>query len=169
MKPVIAVCGSDGDDPDLSSFALQTAEKVGELIAKGGGILICGGRGGVMRAACKGAKKEGGTTIGILPFSRDEANEYVDIALPTGLGNLRDYIIVHSADVIIAISGRWGTLNEITYAMILKKPLLLMSETGGCVDQMACKKILPNVPASYYCVSTAEEAVSKAFSLSKNL
>ena len=165
MKPLIAVCGSDGDDSSLSEYALVAAETVGRLIAQQGGILVCGGRGGIMQAACKGAKTEQGTTVGILPESKDEANEFVDIAIPTYLGNIRNYLVVSAADVIIAIGGRWGTLNEITYAMILKKPVILLSGTGGCVDNLASEQILPHIQSSYSCVDSAEEAVAKAFIL----
>ena len=73
MKKMISVCGSDGDDAALSNFALETAEKVGKLIAQNDAILVCGGLGGIMRAACKGAKEENGLTIGILPGSKKDA------------------------------------------------------------------------------------------------
>ncbi|MGF3554034.1 MAG: TIGR00725 family protein, partial [Thermoplasmatota archaeon] len=82
MKKIISVCGSDLDDENLSNHALKVAEEVGRLVAKNGFVLSCGGRGGVMEAACKGAKQEHGLTIGILPFSKDEANDFVDIAIP---------------------------------------------------------------------------------------
>ncbi|MFH1100630.1 MAG: TIGR00725 family protein [Methanobacteriota archaeon] len=165
MKPLIAVCGSDGDDEFLSELALQSAERVGEGIAQQGGVLVCGGRGGVMKAACKGAKKGNGITVGILPVSKDEANEYVDIGIPTNLGNMRNFVVVSAADVIIAISGRWGTLNEITYAMILHKPVILLKGTGGCVDELASGKILAHLQPSFSCVSSADAAVKKAFEI----
>ena len=93
MKTLISVCGSDGDDNNLSSHALETAETVGRLIAKRNAVLVCGGRGGVMEAACKGAKEENGLTIGILPESKEEANEFVDIAIPTGIGHKRNFLV----------------------------------------------------------------------------
>jgi uncharacterized protein (TIGR00725 family) len=71
MQTFVAVCGSDGDDVHLSSVALEVAEQVGRGIAKRGGVLVCGGRGGVMRAACKGAKELKGVTVGLLPDSKD--------------------------------------------------------------------------------------------------
>ncbi|HDO19280.1 MAG TPA: TIGR00725 family protein, partial [Thermoplasmatales archaeon] len=111
---MIAVCGSDYDDNDLDDTVISMAEEVGKEIAKHGAILICGGRGGVMEAACRGAKENSGITVGILPFSKEEANPYVDIAIETGLGNVRNFLVVKSADAIIAICGRWGTLNEIS-------------------------------------------------------
>lgn len=163
MKSVIGVCGNDGDDHCLSEYTLLAAESVGRLIAKNGGVLVCGGRGGVMEAACRGAKEEKGITVGILPQSKDEANEFVDIAIPTQLGNMRNYLVVRAADVIIAIGGRWGTLNEISFALILKKPVLLFQGTGGCVDDLATGKVLSHIPPLFSCVNTAEEAVEKAF------
>ncbi|MEF8880113.1 MAG: TIGR00725 family protein, partial [Candidatus Thermoplasmatota archaeon] len=126
MKKVIAVCGSDEGDINLSKYALKVAEEVGSHIADENGVLACGGHGGVMEAACKGAKSREGLTLGILPYDKEEANKYVDIALPTQLGNIRNFMVVNSADVVIAIAGRWGTLNEISYAMISKKPVILI-------------------------------------------
>ena len=113
MKRLISICGSDGDDKRLSAYALETAEKIGKLIAQKGGVLVCGGRGGIMRAACKGAKEADGITVGILPFSKEEANEFIDISIPTTMGYVRNYIVANAGDIVIAIGGRWGTLNEI--------------------------------------------------------
>ena len=124
MKTLISVCGSDGDDINLTSYALDIAENVGRLIAKRKGVLVCGGRGGIMKAACKGAKDENGITIGILPDSKDEANEFVDIAIPTGLGLARNVLVVKSADLIIALPGQAGTLSEITYALQFGIPII---------------------------------------------
>jgi len=165
MRPLIAVCGSDYDDAELTEKALNTAEKVGEEIAKNKAILICGGRGGVMEAACRGAKKENGTTIGILPFSKEEANPFVDVVIPTGIGHLRNFIIVKSADAVIAVCGRWGTLNEISIAMELHKPLILIKGTGGAVDEIINHKILEDVESTYHVVETAEKAVETAMEL----
>jgi hypothetical protein len=169
MRPLIAVCGSDGDDVNLSGYALEVAETVGRLIAERGGILVCGGKEGVMRAACEGAKKENGITVGILPGSeKAEANEFVDIAIPTGIGHRRNFLVVSSADVVIAIGGRSGTLNEISFAMIFNKPLVLVKNTGGCVDEIITGSLMQDFD-SYYVVYSAEEAVEKAFDLCKDL
>lgn len=165
MKKLIAVCGSDEDDENLSSYALETAENIGRFIAQGGGVLVCGGRGGIMRAACKGAKEENGTTVGVLPRSKDEANEFVDVAIPTTLGNMRNFLVVNSGDVVIAIGGRWGTLNEISFAMILKKPLIFVRGTGGCVDEIIDGCLMQDMESLYYVVDSAVEAVEKAFEL----
>ncbi len=167
MKTLISVCGSDGDDTSLSYHALETAELVGQQIAKHGAVLTCGGRGGVMKAACKGAKEAGGTTVGILPDCKEEGNEFVDIPITTCLGDMRNFLVVNTADVVIAIGGRWGTLNEISFAMSLKKPLVLVAGTGGCVDEIVSGKIMQNTQSTYMVAHSAQEAVEKAFSLIK--
>ena len=169
MKKLISVCGSDGDDNTLSSYALETAENVGRLIARNDGVLMCGGRGGIMRAACKGAKGENGITVGILPLSKDEANEFVDIAIPTGIGHKRNFLVVSASDAIIAIGGRWGTLNEISFAMIFDKPLILIKGTGGCVDEIINGNLMQHVESIYHIADSAEEAVDKAFELCRGL
>jgi uncharacterized protein (TIGR00725 family) len=163
MVWLIAVCGSD-DCATLQESMLSTAEEIGRLIAQQGGIVVCGGRGGVMRAVCKGAKKAGGLTIGILPDRKDEANEWVDVPLATGLGVRRNMVIVHAADVVIALNGRWGTLNEISFAQIFKKPLVLVRGSGGCVDDVIGGKTLASCGCRYSVAGSAQEAVEQAFS-----
>ncbi|MDP8233304.1 MAG: TIGR00725 family protein [Candidatus Saelkia tenebricola] len=116
----IAVIGGS----DASNEALKEAEAVGQLIAKNNCILVTGGLGGVMEAASRGAKEAGGVVMGILPgISRLEKNPYVDIAIPTGLGWIRNVQVVLNADVLIAIDGAYGTLSEISYALLYGKPV----------------------------------------------
>ena len=101
------------------------AEQVGRQIARRGAVLVCGGRGGVMEAACRGAKAEGGTTVGILPgMDRQEANAYVDVPVVTGLGEARNAIVVRTADAVIAVSGGYGTLSEIGLALKMGRPVV---------------------------------------------
>ena len=103
----------------------KVAEEVGRLIASQGWILVCGGRTGVMEAACKGAKEHGGLTVGILPSSEArDANKYVDVKIPTGLGYARNILVVRAADVVIAISGEYGTLSEIAFALDEEKLII---------------------------------------------
>jgi uncharacterized protein (TIGR00725 family) len=128
-------------------------------------VLVCGGRGGVMRAACKGAKEMKGITVGLLPDSKDEANEFVDIPLSTGLGMRRNFLVVSAADVVIGIGGRWGTLSEISFAMIFEKPVVLVAGTGGCVDELASGSLMKASESQLYVAGSAEEAVEKAFAL----
>jgi uncharacterized protein (TIGR00725 family) len=165
MQTFVAVCGSDGDDVHLSSVALEVAEQVGRGIAQRGGVLVCGGRGGVMQAACKGAKEMKGVTVGLLPDSKDEANEFVGIPLSTGLGMRRNFLVVSAADAVIAIGGRWGTLSEISFAMIFQIPVVLVAGTGGCVDELVTGNLMKESESRLYVASSAEEAVEKAFAL----
>jgi len=119
----ISIIGGDVDS--ASEEDLKTAESLGEIIAVRGHTIVCGGRGGVMRSACKGAKKKGGTTIGILPSSsRKEANEYIDHAIVTDLGMLRNSLVVMNGDIVIAIDGGYGTLSEICFAHKYGKNIL---------------------------------------------
>ncbi len=93
------------------------AHEVGRLLAEAGCVIVCGSLGGVMEAACRGAREAGGTTVGLLPGEdRAAANPWVAIALPTGLGELRNGLIVRASDAVIAIGGAWGTLSEIALA-----------------------------------------------------
>ncbi|MEW6685825.1 MAG: TIGR00725 family protein [Candidatus Edwardsbacteria bacterium] len=118
---VIGVIGSSTCNQATAELACE----VGREIAKRGGILICGGLGGVMEAACKGAREKNGITIGILPGNkREDANSYVQIPIVTGLGIARNIIIVRSSDAIIAITGRYGTLSEIAFALQLEIPVI---------------------------------------------
>jgi uncharacterized protein (TIGR00725 family) len=94
------------------------AETVGRLVAQRGAALVCGGLGGVMEAACRGARAEGGATIGILPgLDRSAANPYVKVAIATGLGEARNALVVRAADCLIAVGGAYGTLSEIALAL----------------------------------------------------
>jgi uncharacterized protein (TIGR00725 family) len=91
---------------------------VGRELGGRGAVLVCGGLGGVMEAACRGAKEAGGTTVGILPgMDRAAANPYVDVAVPTGLGEARNALVVRAADALVAVGGGYGTLSEIALAL----------------------------------------------------
>jgi len=106
----------------------QIAQEIGKNIAKMGAKLVSGGLGGAMKAASKGAKQASGTTIGILPGeNKMDANPYVDIVIPTGLGLARNTLVVRTADIIIALPGAEGTLSEIAFALILKKKIINLS------------------------------------------
>lgn len=121
MKPIIAVIGRRKSDKSL----LKEAEEVGRLIARKGLTLVCGGLQGVMEAASRGAKSEGGLTVGILPQNDSkEANPFIDIPIVTGLGIGRNVIIARTADALIAVGGEYGTLSEIAFALQLGKPVV---------------------------------------------
>lgn len=103
----------------------QQAEAVGRGIAEAGAALVCGGMGGVMEAACRGAKAAGGLTIGILPGpDRSGANEFVDIAIASGIGEARNLAIIRTSDVLIAVGGSYGTLSEIGFARKMGKKVV---------------------------------------------
>jgi uncharacterized protein (TIGR00725 family) len=106
----IAVIGAGESAPATDALA----EEVGRLIARAGAVLVCGGMGGVMAAACRGAKTEGGVTIGILPgLDRGDGNPWLDYSVCTGIGHARNLAVVASGDIVIAIGGEYGTLSEI--------------------------------------------------------
>jgi uncharacterized protein (TIGR00725 family) len=117
----ISIIGGARCSEKTSTMAFET----GRLIAEQGWILVCGGMGGVMEAACKGAQSGNGVTIGILPGgNRDKANPYLTYAIPTGLGEARNSIVVKSSDALIAFEGSYGTLSEIAFANISGKPVV---------------------------------------------
>jgi uncharacterized protein (TIGR00725 family) len=113
--PYVAVVGAGGD---VAADVLADAEAVGAELARRGAVVVCGGLDGVMAAACRGARAEGGVTLGILPGAdRAAANPWVSVAVATGLGELRNGLVVRSADAVVAIDGEYGTLSEIALAL----------------------------------------------------
>ena len=147
---LIAVIGGEQAAPGT----VADAEAVGHAIAAAGHVLICGGRDGVMAAACRGAKRGGGLTIGILPSTdAAEANKWVDIPIATGIGFARNSVIAYTADALIAIGGRWGTLSEIAFAQIAGKPVVGLHTwaLGGASD----------LPDPVHHVADAEAAVAR--------
>jgi len=124
MKPFIGVIGSGRA---LSQEQFQLAYEVGGLLAQRGAALVCGGLGGVMEAAAKGAHENNGVVIGILPtVNKADANQYVDIPIPTGLGSARNALVVNTADVLIAFPGAFGTLSEMALALDADKSIVFM-------------------------------------------
>lgn len=122
----IAVCGAGRDEPDVNLLA----ERVGQGIAAAGAVLVCGGLGGVMEAAARGAARAGGLTIGVLPGrAAAEANPWIALPLPTAMGEGRNVLVVRFADVVIAIGGEWGTLSEIALARKIGIPVVLLAPT----------------------------------------
>ncbi len=123
-RPVrIAVIGAGDATPD----EVACAESVGRLIGEGGGVLICGGLGGVMEAAARGCSRAGGLTIGILPGREAEgANSWIRLPLATAMGEGRNVLVVRSAEAVIAVGGSWGTLSEIALARKIGRPVVLL-------------------------------------------
>jgi uncharacterized protein (TIGR00725 family) len=123
----IAVVG--GSSADQQTLAL--AEAVGKTIAAKGGVLICGGLGGVMEAAARGAKEKGGITVGILPsFDGNSGNPFIDITIPTGMGHGRNMLVVASGDLVIALPGSHGTQSEVANALLLGRKVLGLKAWG---------------------------------------
>ena len=121
----ISVIGGDRDH--TTPKGLELAEQVGRLIAENGCILVNGGMGGTMQRAAKGAKSAGGTTIGILSSTdRNEANPYIDYAIPTPLGFVRNVLVANASDAVIALPGKWGTSNELSFAMMAGVPVVAL-------------------------------------------
>lgn len=147
---IIGVIGASECGEDM----LGVAREVGREIGRRKAVLICGGLGGVMEAACEGARLEGGLTIGILPGThREEANPYLDLPIVTGLNDARNVIIARTAHVLIAIGGRHGTLSEIAFAMKFGVPVVGV-------------KTWDVIPGAFR-ASGPGEAVEKAWSLIK--
>ena len=119
--PYVAVVGPG----EATESEVEVAAAVGRALAEAGAVLVCGGLGGVMAGACRGAVSAGGVSVGILPDTdRARANEWVSVVIPTGLGELRDGLVVRAADAVIAVAGGHGTLAEIAFALKLDVPVV---------------------------------------------
>ena len=113
---------------DASSDELGAAEALGRGLAERGHVVVCGGLGGVMSAVSRGAAGVGGTVVGLLPGTdRGEANPFVTVALPTGLGELRNALLVRSSDVVVSVGGSWGTLSEVALAVRTGVPVVAIN------------------------------------------
>lgn len=118
---LVGVIGAGQASPQ----GLASARELGRLLAQGGATIICGGLGGIMAAACQGARDAGGETIGLLPGGdAGAANPFVTLAIPTSLGHARNVLIAQAAEVLVAVEGEYGTLSEIAIALKLAKPVL---------------------------------------------
>ena len=116
--------GVVGPGDDATKREIKLAFEVGSALAKSGFIVVTGGLSGVMEAACKGAFKAGGITLGLLPTdSRNEANSYLTVSVPTGIGEMRNALVVRTSAVLISIGGSWGTLSEISLACRIGVPV----------------------------------------------
>lgn len=121
MRTYLAVIGGSVCDTRVAALA----EQVGEEAARRNLVLVCGGLGGVMEAACRGARRYGGITVGLLPsYDRGTGNPWLHIALPTGLGHARNVLVVAAADAVVALAGEHGTASEIHLARVLGKPVV---------------------------------------------
>ena len=153
-KCAIAVIGAQ----DAKEEEIVAAERIGELLAQAGCVLVCGGLGGVMEAASRGAKKNNGLVLGILPSRRkSDANKFVDVAIPTGMGEGRNFLVVASADAVIAVGGGFGTLSEI--ALALKMGLPVVSLFSWKLEESRLSGV------EYIRAEDADDAVRKALKL----
>lgn len=151
----IAVIGSSG--VELGSDVGRLAEKVGRRLAEAGVTLVCGGKGGVMEAACRGASEAGGEAIGIVPGHEvDEANEFCTHVVATGIGHARNLAVVSSGEAVIAIGGEWGTLSEIGLARAIGRPVIAL-RSWALADRETMEDAPGVVP-----VESAREAVDLA-------
>ncbi len=157
----VLVIGSDGDHCPPSTY--ETAKEVGAQIASRGAILITGGLGGVMEAACLGAKEKGGLVVGILPHEEmSYANPYCDIIIPTGIGFSRNYVTAYSADSTIVVGGGAGTYIEACVAYQKGKPIVALTGTGGTADKIADTYLDDRKTVKVLSASTPKEAVDQA-------
>ncbi len=145
----------------IDSCTAEQAFEIGKRIAENGAILVCGGLGGVMEAACRGARSAGGVTVGVLPgIETTAANPYVAIPVATGMGIARNAIIVRTADVLIAVDGSYGTLSEIAMALNLGKTVVQLGSwrlpEAGEVD-----------PELYLTAEDPASAVEKALAVAR--
>jgi len=154
IGPIIGIIG--GARPTKKEIA--TAEAVGRAVGCAGAALVCGGLGGVMEAACRGAKSAGGLTIGILPGAdRREANPYVDIPIVTGMRCARNIIITRTAQAVIAVGGSYGTLSEVAFSLSFGTPVV------GLGTWRVEREGHPPAPIVY--ADTPEDAVERALAL----
>jgi len=153
----IGVIGGGDCPPEVAGLA----EEVGREIARHNAVLVCGGLGGVMEAASRGASLEGGLTIGILPGdNRYAANPYIELPIVTGIGYARNVAVVKSAQAVIAIDGSYGTLSEIAYALQGGIPVIGLNTWSISINNQEDTSIVR--------VRTAAEAVKKAIELIEN-
>jgi uncharacterized protein (TIGR00725 family) len=156
-KIFIGVIGGSEVSPQIA----ELAEEVGREIARQGAVLVCGWLGGVMEAACRGASREGGLTIGILPGdSRQTANPHVQIPIVTGIGYARNVAVVKSAQAVIAVDGSYGTLTEIGHALQSGIPVIGLNTWSLSIYGRADNNIIP--------AKNPKDAVDKAMALIKN-
>ena len=123
-KKIVGVIGGHQCKEEVE----QLAHELGKKLAKVVYIIVCGGLGGVMKAVCKGFKADNGLTIGIIPtYNKKDANKYIDVAIPTGMGLARNVLVVKSANVVVALPGEAGTLSEIAYCLQFKIPVVSLN------------------------------------------
>lgn len=163
----VLVIGSDGDHCAETTY--DAAREVGAQIASKGAITVTGGLGGVMEAACRGAKEKGGMVVGIIPHEdMSYANAFCDIIIPTGIGFARNFITAYSADTCIVVGGGAGTYIEACVAYQKGKPIVALTGSGGTADKIADTFLDDRKTVKVMAASTPREAVEKALDLNGN-
>jgi len=151
-RPQIAVAGASVCSPRTAALA----RAVGRALAAAGAVLVCGGLGGVMEAAARGAAEGGGTVIGILPgYDHRAANRHLTVALPTGLGHARNVLVAAAGDALIALPGGHGTLSEVALARVLGRPVVALGRRRELAGVVAAR--------------TPAEAVRRALALARHV
>ncbi len=159
---VISVIGASEIDEDTEKKAIE----IGRQLARNKLAVSCGGLYGVMEAVCKGAKEEGGLTIGIIPYKeKSAANKYIDIAIPVPFSQGRNIVVVLSGDVIVAIAGKAGTLSEISFAWIYGKPIVALTGVDGWSSKIAGQKLDDRRTDLIHGAKTPKEVVDKVLEL----
>jgi uncharacterized protein (TIGR00725 family) len=165
INGVVSVIGASEINEDIRKKTIE----IGRLIAKNNYAIACGGLSGVMEAVCKGAKKEGGFTIGIIPSAEKTiANKYIDLVIPVPFSQARNIIVVLTGDVCLAISGKAGTLSEISFAWIYLRPIVALTDVEGWSSKIANQKLDDRRTDMIYGVKTPQEAIKKINMLFKN-
>ena len=163
----VLVIGSDGDHCPQTTY--DAAKEVGAQIAARNAITVTGGLGGVMEAACRGAKEKGGMVVGIIPNEdMSYANPYCDIIIPTGIGFARNFITAYSADVAIVVGGGAGTYIEACVAYQKGKPIVALTGTGGTADKIADTFLDDRKTVKVISASSPKDAVDQALDHATN-
>lgn len=164
FKAVVSVIGASEINKEIEDKTIE----IGRLLANNNYAVACGGLSGVMEAICKGAKEEGGFTIGIIPSTeKSMANKYVDVIIPCPFSQARNIVVVLTGDICLAISGKAGTLSEICFAWIYNKPIVALSSVEGWSSNIANQRLDDRRSDVVYGVNTPLEAIAKINELIK--
>jgi len=150
------------DDDSCTKVAREAAYEVGRAIAREGGTVVCGGLGGVMEAASKGAREAGGHVLGIIPSADSvQANRYCEFVVATGIGKSRNFVVAYSGDAMIVVGGGAGTISEVAAAYQVAKPIATVKGTGGVADEWAGRYLDDRRTRLILGGSSPEDAVKK--------
>jgi len=158
FKGTISIIGTSEIEPRTEKIVIE----LGRLLAINKFAVACGGLYGVMEAVCKGAKQEGGFTIGIIPYEdKSRANKFIDVVIPVPFSQARNVVVVLSGDACVAVEGKAGTLSEICFAWIYGKPIIALTGVNGWSSKIAGKKIDDRRSDTIYGASSAQEVVDR--------